>query len=264
MILSISQYLQKARRGSGFQVGLAQLAEAIACAADRGSDPWQFAVSIEVLLGLGVSESELRWLVSKGYAQHAREITTARDTTRRFQPGRSLAFAKTTCLVLTDAGARYAATVLGELRTGPCFGEKTPSVQRRSVEDTDQSPSVGLCGPLRPTDRPHWDGDLRVLRVGTCMVKKYMLPSPNQETILAAFQEEGWPRHIDDPLSPKGDQDPKCRLHDTIKRLNRHQRMRLLHFSGDGTGTGVCWEMVAAVTLPLPSSTQRMRARRAA
>jgi hypothetical protein len=34
------------------------------------------------------------------------------------------------------------------------------------------------------------------------VVKEFKLPAPNQETILTAFQEEGWPPRIDDPLPP--------------------------------------------------------------
>ena len=66
------------------------------------------------LLVLGLTTSDLRWPVTKGYAAHGRELTTACDTTRRFRPARNLAFGKRTCFVLTDAGAAYLAGVLGE------------------------------------------------------------------------------------------------------------------------------------------------------
>ena len=59
-----------------------------------------------------------------------------------------------------------------------------------------------------------------------------------------AFEEEGWPAKIDDPLAPQSQQDPKRRLHDTIKCLNRNQKNELLHFRGDGTGEGILWELV--------------------
>jgi hypothetical protein len=61
--------------------------------------------------------------------------------------------------------------------------------------------------------------------------------------LLAAFEEQHWARRIDDPLPP-GRVDRKERLHDTIKRLNRHQRHRLLHFGGDGTSEGVYWRPI--------------------
>lgn len=76
------------------------------------------------------------------------------------------------------------------------------------------------------------------------MVKQFRLPAPNQETILTAFQEESWPVRIDDPLPPKAEIDPKERLHNTIKALNRNQKQRRLKIKGDGTGEGVMWEVI--------------------
>jgi hypothetical protein len=99
---------------------------------------------------------------------------------------------------------------------------------------------------------PQWDAGYRELRVGQCVVKEYRVPCPNQEAILAAFQEEGWPHHIHDPLPPLSDIEPKCRLHDTIKRLNRHHKEQIIRFRGDGTGEGVCWEYVEAAVLAFP------------
>jgi hypothetical protein len=75
------------------------------------------------------------------------------------------------------------------------------------------------------------------------LVKQFRLPALNQELILAAFEEEAWPPHIDDPLPNALGQDPKQRLHDTIKRLNRHQVNRLIRFRSDGTGSGIIWEL---------------------
>ncbi len=57
-----------------------------------------------------------------------------------------------------------------------------------------------------------------------------------------AFQEEGWPVRIDDPLPPVSESEPKQRLRETIRSLNRNQKERLVRFKGDGTGEGVLWE----------------------
>ena len=46
-------------------------------------------------------------------------------------------------------------------------------------------------------------------RVGDRVVKQFRVPAGNQELILAAFEEMGWPPHIDDPLPPVHDLDPK-------------------------------------------------------
>jgi hypothetical protein len=89
---------------------------------------------------------------------------------------------------------------------------------------------------------PFWDEERRELWFRNRLVKCFRQPAPNQEAILQAFQEEGWPHRIDDPLSPNGKVKPKVRLHDTVKFLN-HQATRLLRFRGDGTGEAVCWEV---------------------
>jgi hypothetical protein len=91
---------------------------------------------------------------------------------------------------------------------------------------------------------PQWDKERQELRLGRLIVKQFKVPAPNQAMILTAFQEEEWPTRIDDPIPPNPDQDPKRRLHDTINTLNRHQKHRLVHFLGDGTGEGVRWELL--------------------
>jgi hypothetical protein len=75
------------------------------------------------------------------------------------------------------------------------------------------------------------------------LVKEYRQRAPNQETILDAFEEEGWPPRIDDPLPRSTRIDPKERLHEAIRRLN-HQKARKILFSGDGTGEGVIWRLI--------------------
>ena len=64
--------------------------------------------------------------------------------------------------------------------------------------------------------------------------------------MLSAFEEEGWPPRIDDPLSPLPGGNQREHLHNTIVNLNRYQRQRTIRFFGDGNGQGVCWEFIAA------------------
>jgi hypothetical protein len=73
-----------------------------------GADPWESAITLEQLLGVGLTQCDLRWLVTKGYVRHACEITVPGDVGRRFQPGRNLAFTSETRFLLTDAGASLA------------------------------------------------------------------------------------------------------------------------------------------------------------
>ena len=47
---------------------------------------------------------------------------------------------------------------------------------------------------------PSWDAQRRVLQLGNELVKLFRVPAPNQEAVLSAFEEEGWPFRVDDPL----------------------------------------------------------------
>jgi hypothetical protein len=114
----------------------------------------------------------------------------------------------------------------------------------QSISQAGKS-AMGLCNPTdlekRPP-RPTWDHQRRQLRVGVEIVKEFKLPSPNQETVLAALEEEAWPPRIDDPLPPVPNIDSRRRLHDTIRALNRKQKSDLIRFMGDGSGEGIRWE----------------------
>ena len=93
--------------------GLDQLARAFGYAEDLDSPRWDFAVEIERLLALGMTTSDLRWLIKRGYLSHAREITAPQDADRRFEPSeQNLAFAKNSCFVITEAGL----AILGAIR----------------------------------------------------------------------------------------------------------------------------------------------------
>jgi hypothetical protein len=219
----------------GVETALAELAIAHDYACDAGRDAWQFAVEISRLTDLGLSGSDLRWLVEKGFAAHAREITEAGDLDRRFALGINTAFLPETRFLLTDAGLDLAAGC----RTVPRL--------------------LRFCDPgaVKATDNctPSWRGSDGTLYLGSQIVKRFKRPSPNQELILATFEEEGWPDRIDDPLPQVNGIDPKRRLHDSIKWLNRNQTTRLLQFSGDGSGEGVRWQAVAADVLSISGAT---------
>ena len=203
------------------------LLEAFRYAADTRSDRWEFAVAIRYLEKLGLNENDLRWLVRKGYVEHAREVTVQGVNGREFQPTGDLTFCKRTCFVLTETGVVRACS---------------------AVENQPPPPPNGFCvaepSPATPSDVPHWDAETRELRIDGTILKQFKWHAANQEIILSTFQEEGWPFRIDDPLPPQSDQDPKRRLSDTIKCLNRKQANKLIRFRGDGTGEGIIWERV--------------------
>jgi hypothetical protein len=201
------------------------LLQAYEYALELNQDSWDLAVELAVLREAKLSNSDLRWLVGVGYVEHALEITGPADRTRQFRRTPLVNFSDATCLVLTPSGVAAARDACA---TEPMLAQDKPAANCRIVVPEDT--------------RPKWDDQRRQLRVGADVVKEFKLPSPNQETVLMAFEEDGWPPRIDDPLPPLPQLDPRRRLHDTIKALNRKQKSLLLRFMGDGSGEGIRWE----------------------
>jgi hypothetical protein len=119
----------------------------------------------------------------------------------------------------------------------------TALVERESVLAPEAACATLLDTHHPPRCLPHWDGEKRLLLWQERIVKCFRVPAANQELILAALEEEGWPDSIDDPLPVAHAINPKIRLHDTIKGLNRNQTHGLLRFVGDGTGRRVGWRL---------------------
>jgi hypothetical protein len=92
--------------------------------------------------------------------------------------------------------------------------------------------------------KPAWEARRRELRVGELLVKRFRVPAGNQEIVLSAFEEEGWPAYIDDPLPMKSEIVPKRRLHNVINRLNGSQLAPVLRFHGNGHGDAVGWQLL--------------------
>jgi hypothetical protein len=177
---------------------------------------WDFAVEFRSLRALGLTNTDLRCLLSQGFARHAVEVPSSGKARRAFRPVAGLRIPPRTCVVLTHTGGLW---LRGLLTSSPAPGRA----------DLDQ---------------PRWDGQLRELRLGTHVVKRFRQPAPDQQLVLAAFEEEGWPPSILDPLPPQAGQDAKARLRQTIANLNRWQKRPGLHFSGNGEGKTICWARI--------------------
>jgi hypothetical protein len=204
------------------RAGLTILLEAYDLARSLHVDLWDFAVEIDSLRSAGLSHNSLRWLLSTGQVLHAIEYTPAEAGKRCFRPVSNLTLTGRTCFILTEGGAAVARQ--GTLQPPSYRPEADPSLA------------------VERGEFPHWDERRRQLRWRTQVVKQFKGPAPNQELILTVFEEEGWPPCIDDPLPRDLSQDPKERLHDTIKNLNRNQVQPLIFFGGNGRGTGVRWD----------------------
>lgn len=180
---------------------------------------WQYAEEIGTMYRFTLTNADLRWLMQERLIAHAEEVPSAAGS-RQFRSTEVVSFSGRSCFVLTELGERLARQITLD-----------PEATRFAVE----SGSAHIM--------PSWNADLRELRLGAKLVKRFRRPAPNQELILSAFEEEHWPVRIDDPLPQQPGRDaPQC-LHDTINHLNRAQANPLIHFAGDGTGRGVLWKL---------------------
>jgi hypothetical protein len=233
------------------RVALGLLRQAYCCAQDAGADLWDFALETGRLFDTGMTISDLRWLVAKGFAEHGQEQSVYGGPHRAFRRGQGFFFDQVTCVVLTPSGAAFVDQVLAgpvvslhlfqHLEIDPIAGTEAAVLDNLHPANDDPSGTTGTA--LKPC----WNSRRRELSLDGRVIKRYRVPAPNQEAILSAFEEEGWPEHIDDPLPVRGDIDPPTRLHDVINRLNGCQSHRLLRFTGNGNGDGVCWELRQAV-----------------
>ena len=222
------------------QKALTHLHRAHEFAVDVQLDIWQFAEPLRNFAAMGVQEPALRWLVVKGYAEHAHELTTFSEADRRFRPSPNLSFTPKTCFVITEAGAEVLQGKPEEaLLTAPILTFPT------------------LAAVVAPM--PRWDARMRTLYLGDQTVKRFKVLAKNQEMVLSAFEQEGWMHVIDDPLPFDAEVCLETRLRDTIRRLNLDHVNHLLHFYGDGTGCHILWETVADMTLPLEAARQKVR-----
>jgi hypothetical protein len=202
---------------------LAVLHQARDYAAELKVSPWEFAVEWEDLARAGATHNDARWLLAYGLLEHGVEKTKSSDPRRTFQCPAGRVLGPSSCFVLTAIGAAWAEQLVREATQSEPSGERN-----------------GRSVPIG--DRPQWDSERREFSFRGDILKQFRSPAPNQERVLAAFEEEGWPTRIDDPLPPHADQDSKRRLRDTIATLNRGQKA--IRFLADGLGQGVRWEAV--------------------
>ena len=202
------------------RIALRLLLQAHEIASRLHRDPWDFALEIQALKEAGVNHNDLRSLVCQGLSQHRLERTRRGARRRSFGPPRSLRFHADSCFALSRKGLLVA----------------------YSVDGSPLSSRVGNGSHAAAMCIPSWDDARRELRLGSIVVKRFRQPAPNQATILAAFEEDGWPPRIDNPLSDHGDTGAVDRLHAAVKKLNRCTR-RLLRFLSDGAGLGILWEL---------------------
>jgi hypothetical protein len=130
-------------------------------------------------------------------------------------------------------------TLVNPDTTDPRGGHSSQESDCRTRSKPAQTSSEG--SPCTDDTAAYWDPERRELWFRGKLVKKYRQPAPHQCRILAAFQEAGWPRRIDDPL-PGGSSESarKQRVADAVRLLNDNP---YLLFERDGTGEGILWSV---------------------
>src|SRR6185295_1395039 len=190
---SISSLIDESLRA-----GLAVLWRAYICAQDTGANVWDFALRTSRLYEAGMTNSDLRWMVAKGFAEHGQETSGYDDPHRSFRRSNGYFFNNHTCLILTPSGAALAEHVFRETARSPqatlatlaavASETATLSNARPAVYETHTQGAAAL--------KPRWDATRRELSMAGLLVKRFRVPARNQETILSVFEEEGWAEHI--------------------------------------------------------------------
>ncbi|WDQ16644.1 hypothetical protein [Rhodopirellula sp. P2] len=212
------------RKFRQFSHFLQALQEAREYATDLQCSAQEFAISVADAESMGIGTNDLIWMTRKGW------VRTFGTEEFQLDVGELDS-------ALPSSGWRHARFVLGDLGLRLVQGGSELSVAEmpNAVEPSSRCSS--------PASKPSWDPERHELTFQGKLVKRFRWPATNQEVVLSAFQEESWPLRIDDPLPGADDLEPKRRLSDTIKCLNRNQQYSLLRFRGDGTGEGIIWDI---------------------
>lgn len=208
----------KARQFASF---LRLLKDAQEYAQDLECSGWDFAIKLADIGAMDLQINDLRWMMRKGWIHHSRESTFEPDCRSSVRP---------------DERSKI------HLDSSFIIGQSGIDALRDCSDAIGNIGADGRIAELPAAIKPSWDAERHELSFVGQIVKRFRWPASNQETILMAFEEEAWPSRIDDPLPPVNDVDPKRRLSDSIKCLNRNQRADLVRFRGDGTGQGIFWD----------------------
>ncbi len=97
---------------------------------------------------------------------------------------------------------------------------------------------------FRPRNVPVYDSDNILLYWRGAVIKTWGREPTTQDAVLRAFEEQDWQDEILDPIPPDSEQDPKERLRETVKRLNKNLKPGTTRFFTTRSGTAVRWTAV--------------------
>ncbi len=231
---------------------ITRLQEAYDSAYSCNRDPWEFSMELAEMQKAGIETHVLRTLICNDLIIHRKETTGSEQDRRSFEPVNSLALSERSCFVISKQGYAIARSVAqanqqAQDNSPPASASQPQQTSSHHsgpfVENNTSTGLLGSAGRSHQISKPIWDRDRRELRFGDTVVKRFKWPAENQELVLNAFQDLGWPIRVENPLAAHPSICPKRRLHDTLKCLNRKQVNELIKFRGDGTGLGVLLEI---------------------
>lgn len=207
---------------TGKLVALERLVDAWADASDAKRPVWQFAVKLHRLLTAGATESDLRWLIARRYAEQALEVTRPGDDERGFSAVTALTFAENVCFVISHAGLVFVRQqgIGGSLN---CVAETAA-----------RSP---VAGALR------WDRTSRELWVNGKLAKRFYRTARAQWAVLDEFQARNWQPRAEIEIRGNGHRDAAQRLREVVAHLNNGLDHSLIKFRTDGSGEGVAYDL---------------------
>jgi hypothetical protein len=208
-----------------FQSALVLLNDATNFARDTGRDVWHYCLRLEELLSAGLTVADCRWLADK-------KLVDARDMARVRRRGarlRRATFTRSTRFVLTAAGVAFA--------TKLCAPNGLPGATTVNGASQRDRADDALGGP-------RWDSRHLVLRVDEIAVTELLAKSRNQLAILAAFEAQGWPRRIDNPLECDCPARRAQALADAVHGLNRNLRAKVIRFHTAEKGGSARYELL--------------------
>jgi hypothetical protein len=196
-------------------------------ARDRNLPPRKNPVSLEHFHNQGVGKDVLLWMFYHGHIECLDSAPGRTNGSAGLPPEEG---------ALPTAASNFSLTEVGEAFADLFLAQALLPASEEEFEETWELLQMGRLVP-------GYDQDSRLFFWGCHVLKHFRQPSCNQVLVLCTAEELDWPAWFDDPLPPVPLSNPKVRLHDTVKDLNRRQEPYLIHFKGDGTGTRIGWEL---------------------
>jgi hypothetical protein len=208
--------------------GLLRLAECNAEAETANADPWQYAVSIDVLRNEeGLTNMDLRWLVNEGLADCCVETTRSHAKRRTFRQTGAIKFTLSACFVPSV--------------TGMCLAQRAFCVfDAASVGDS----------------KPNWDPLTGDWTLDSVLVKHLSERATKQRRFLDACEAGEWCNPMPNPFADLPPIKRSHHLRQLLDHLHHGQQEAQIRFSSFEKGRYFRWTIVKGrLTIPLrPSS----------